>query len=290
MRIVVEVTRPGTLLALVAGAVGFVVWTVSSVTPGEQPVVTASVGGTEVAVQEEILSAEDAVRRRRQEIAVLERNEEILRYQLKELEEVQKRLGNDLDGDLGRELEESREHLLMLLQDKRLAEDQLRTSLMQVWEAEVRGGRVSASLSGPVASLVWPVEPSIGISAHFKDNDYEAHFGIPHYAIDIPVLQNSTIRAPADGTVETVADNGTGYSYLILKHQGVATLYGHVAGFLVEEGQAVRQGEPIALSGGQPGTRGAGSLTTGPHLHFETIVDGERVDPLTILPPHTSVQ
>jgi murein DD-endopeptidase MepM/ murein hydrolase activator NlpD len=64
---------------------------------------------------------------------------------------------------------------------------------------------------------------------------------------------------------------------------GLATLYGHVSGFLVQEGQRVRAGDPIALSGGTPGTKGAGRLTTGAHLHFEVYLDGKKVDPLEYL-------
>jgi murein DD-endopeptidase MepM/ murein hydrolase activator NlpD len=291
MRLVIEVTKPGTLLALLAGGIGFVVWTISNVqSPPMQAELIADVGGNEVPVQEEILSAEDNVRRRRQEIQLMERKEEILRYQLSQLEEAQQRLGGEGNEEISAQLEQSRAYLLALLKDKRAAENQLRSSLQQVWEAEERGGRVSLSLSGPVTALVWPVEPTIGLSAGFHDAGYEQHFGIPHEAIDIPVLQGTVVRAPADGTVDSVADNDMGYSYLILKHQGVATLYGHVSSFLVQEGESVRAGDPIALSGGQPGTRGAGALTTGPHLHFETIINGEHVDPLTILPDDPNVQ
>lgn len=134
-------------------------------------------------------------------------------------------------------------------------------------------------------SLMWPVDPSRGISAYFHDESYKKYFGVPHEAIDIRAYQESPIYAPADGIVYKVRDNGYGYSYLIIAHSdNLLTVYGHVYEFLVEEGDMVLQGQPIAKSGGMPGTLGAGTMTTGPHLHFEVYDNGVHVNPLDYLP------
>ncbi|MBU1953985.1 peptidoglycan DD-metalloendopeptidase family protein [Patescibacteria group bacterium] len=131
---------------------------------------------------------------------------------------------------------------------------------------------------------LWPVSPERGISAYFHDSSYRAFFGIEHYAIDIPTSQKSTVRAPAEGVVYKARDNGFGYSYLILAHKGgYMTVYGHIFEFLVEPGEKVRAGQAIALSGGTPGTKGAGYMTTGAHLHFEVIKGDKHVDPLLYL-------
>lgn len=135
-------------------------------------------------------------------------------------------------------------------------------------------------------TLNWPVSPTRGISAYFHDSAYLAAFGIPHNAIDIPTAQGTPVRAPASGVVYKVKDNGdNSYSYIMLAHKGgLMTLYGHVSKILVNERDVVLPGEVIALSGGTPGTKGSGYLTTGAHLHFEVIKDGKHIDPLLILP------
>jgi murein DD-endopeptidase MepM/ murein hydrolase activator NlpD len=138
--------------------------------------------------------------------------------------------------------------------------------------------------AGDIA-LRWPVSPSRGISAYFRDPSYKAYFGFAHNAIDIRTPQGSVVRAPADGIVYKVRDNGYGYSYLILAHKGgFMTVYGHVSEFKVEEGEKVFSGQIVALSGGTPGSKGAGLMTTGAHLHFEVMKGGKYVDPLDYLP------
>ncbi len=133
--------------------------------------------------------------------------------------------------------------------------------------------------------FVWPVDPSGGITAYYLDPSYEVTFGMKHHAIDIRYAQGKVIRAPALGYVYKVVDNGMGYSYIILAHKNnLTTLYGHVSKILVTEGDTVKEGEVIGLSGGTPGTKGAGVMTTGPHLHFEVFEDGEHVNPLDYLP------
>jgi murein DD-endopeptidase MepM/ murein hydrolase activator NlpD len=131
----------------------------------------------------------------------------------------------------------------------------------------------------------WPVDPSGGITAYFHDDGYSERFGLEHNAVDIRAAENTEIRAPDDGYVFKVHDGGMGYSYIIIAHRNnMMTVYGHVMQILVEEGDIISRDDIIGLTGGSPGTKGAGYLTTGPHLHFEVYKDGQHIDPLVTLP------
>ncbi|MEK7218633.1 MAG: peptidoglycan DD-metalloendopeptidase family protein, partial [Patescibacteria group bacterium] len=132
--------------------------------------------------------------------------------------------------------------------------------------------------------FTWPVFGPI--TAGFQDGAYRKRFGVPHYATDIAQPQGSPVHAAADGVVFLVRDGGAkGYTYVLIAHRdGYATLYGHLSSVVVTAGDDVAQGQAIGLSGGQPGTPGAGLLTTGPHLHFEVIKSGTNINPLSVLP------
>lgn len=178
----------------------------------------------------------------------------------------------------------------MGLLDKEHRNEQIRIAKArkQQLEAEEKGYDLGDDFLAEDASktpLLWPVQPKKGLSAVFHDPTYKSIFGMEHNAIDIPTPQGTEIQAPALGYVYKVSDNGMGYSSLIIAHRNnIMTVYGHVSKFLVKEGDLVHPRDIIALSGGMPGTRGAGVMTTGPHLHFEVFDNGVHVDPLQYLP------
>ncbi len=156
-------------------------------------------------------------------------------------------------------------------------------------------GEVNSELVEPIAEttqelkvypLYWPLQIPIHISATFRDKAYKAAFGRDHDGIDLEAPQGTEVYAPQAGSVKKVASNGFGYSYVILEHENdLFTVFGHVSKILVEVDQVVEQGEVIALTGGAPGTPGAGFFTSGPHLHFEVFKNGKFADPIRFLPP-----
>lgn len=277
MHIEIEIPRPWSLLLCIGGIVGAVAWFNSGFN-------VMAMGGSLSQEAQVIRTQEDKVRDLRLEQEVLSRREMILRAELSVLEDAMERT---YDADTLAQLTDTRARLLQLLSDKRAGEQAILASLRQIWEAQAFTLSLlpvaDASIDHPLP-FRWPVEPALGISASFDDEGYRARFGIPHKAIDIPVTQGSVVVAAADGRVMKATDNGLGFNALVIRHAaGYATLYGHVSAFLVEEGQEVRAGDPVALSGGTPGTKGAGNLTTGAHLHFEVIKDGAQTDPLPLL-------
>lgn len=139
--------------------------------------------------------------------------------------------------------------------------------------------------SAPVGEkkLTWPI-PYRKITAGFQDPDYAHTFGLAHNGMDIACPQGTPIKAPADGTVTKVHDGGKGLSYLVINHtNGLATVYMHLSGFAVSQGAIVVRGQTIGYTGGTPGTRGAGWLTTGPHLHLEVWDNDKARNPLAYL-------
>jgi len=133
--------------------------------------------------------------------------------------------------------------------------------------------------------LIWPVTKNV-ITAYFHDPDYPFRHIFEHPAVDIRAGQGTVLKAAASGYVaRTKPGPKGGYGYIMIIHgDGLSTVYGHVSKIYVSEDDYVVQGQKIGLTGGMPGTPGAGRLTTGPHLHFEVRLNGIPIDPLSYLP------
>jgi len=125
-------------------------------------------------------------------------------------------------------------------------------------------------------TLAWPLEGTItsgfGPRTHPVTGADDFHYGI-----DIDSQEGTTIFAPYKGTVVTAEERGDWGLAVIIDHgRGMRTFYAHCQSILVYVGDRVNTGDAIA-------TVGQSGLCTSPHLHFEVIRSGERVDPLLVL-------
>lgn len=157
-------------------------------------------------------------------------------------------------------------------------ERQVRSKLTEKQRLELLQGADASVLS-------WPT-PSHYITAYFHDPDYPYRHIFEHNAIDIRAAQGTTIRAAASGYVAQARRCTTSscYAYVMIIHNdGISTVYGHLSRLDVAVDQFVGRGDVIGLSGGRPGTVGAGPFVTGPHLHFEVRKNGIPVDPTKYL-------
>lgn len=122
----------------------------------------------------------------------------------------------------------------------------------------------------------WPSNISKNITSRYgyRKNPVTGEENKLHAGVDIGVSEGTDVLAAKDGTVVTAGWNNSYGYYVTINHGGgTATLYAHNSSLLVETGDKVSKGDPIAKSGST-------GNSTGPHIHFEIIVNGETVDPL----------
>lgn len=100
----------------------------------------------------------------------------------------------------------------------------------------------------------------------------------PHAAVDVRLPEGTPVRSIADGTVAFAGEQFFGGRSVVVDHGGgVFSVYYHMKGFTVSEGQRVARGDTI-------GAVGATGRATGPHLHFGVRVPGGRIDPSLLFP------
>ena len=98
-----------------------------------------------------------------------------------------------------------------------------------------------------------------------------------HRGLDIAAPRGTPIEAAAEGTVVFAGrQRGYGNTVIIEHADGRRTRYAHAQELHVQAGETVEAGQEIA-------TVGSTGRATGPHVHFEVIEDGKRVNPLTVL-------
>lgn len=118
----------------------------------------------------------------------------------------------------------------------------------------ISGGRLTSSFGKRTA-------PTAGASTY-------------HKGVDWAIATGTKVVASSGGTVTKAGWASSGGYVVYIKHpDGRETRYKHLSKVLVKVGQTVKQGETIARSGNT-------GVSTGPHLHFELLINGTQVNPL----------
>jgi murein DD-endopeptidase MepM/ murein hydrolase activator NlpD len=145
-------------------------------------------------------------------------------------------------------------------------------------EEEMKTISVSASAQSFLTPVMGTVVSEYGMRTNPVTGIYCLHGGI-----DIAAEKGTDIYAAYDGVVTMAGYSSTYGNYVIIEHSSnIKTLYAHCSKLLVKEGQQVSKGDKIALVGST-------GRSTGPHLHFEVRIGGNRVNPRWILGESTLV-
>lgn len=125
--------------------------------------------------------------------------------------------------------------------------------------------------SGKVSGLGWPLNSNINSYYGYRN-------GRQHTGIDLAGHTGDPFVAAASGKVVSAGWGGGYGNMIVIDHgNGVTTRYAHASKLLVSVGKSVSKGQTIGLVGST-------GNSTGPHLHFEVIINGSTVNPLNNLP------
>ncbi len=129
--------------------------------------------------------------------------------------------------------------------------------------------------TAPATRFVWPLAGNVrrGFTARGRNPNY-------HEGLDIPVPDGTAVRASAAGKVLFAGEEPRQFGKLVVVDHGggVQSAYAFLSRITVKEGDAVRQGERVGLSGHT-------GLARGSELHFEIRRNNRPVDPAGLLPP-----
>jgi murein DD-endopeptidase MepM/ murein hydrolase activator NlpD len=133
-----------------------------------------------------------------------------------------------------------------------------------------------ARLSALMVPSTQPVEAAVGSGFGFRRDPFTNRPAL-HTGLDFEAESGTPVMAAAGGVVIGVGRHPAYGNLLEIDHgNGLVTRYAHCASIKVKPGDIVRRGHVVALSGST-------GRSTGPHLHFEVLVDGVPQDPAKFL-------
>lgn len=176
--------------------------------------------------------------------------------------------------------ENQRQLLAQVEQEKKrvaAALDEMEATARQI-AAKIRAEQAKSnrklSPSG-TKGMLWPLPGYTQISSPFgwrihpllKTNRF-------HDGVDLPAPAGTEVIAPLDGQVISTGYMGGYGNHIVIDHGGgLSTMYAHLSAILVQNGQEVKKGQVI-------GRVGSTGWSTGPHLHFMVLLQGEPTNPM----------
>lgn len=144
-------------------------------------------------------------------------------------------------------------------------------------KVETKNGNTSSkgTMTKGSGSLSWPLSTSGRITSTFGQRESPtAGASTNHKGVDIAVSSGTPIKAADGGTVVTATYSSSAGNYVVISHgNGMSTVYMHCQSLDVSAGDTVSKGETIAKVGST-------GYSTGAHLHFGVLKNGQYVDPL----------
>ena len=202
---------------------------------------------------------------RKDELAEQVAEADALIYQLLQDREAEQALHDALVADENRILRQIREQ-----------EEELRRQEAAAAAAAAAARSQQNAVRG-TGELTWPVPGHRRVSSPFGIRQHPV-FGVmrAHNGIDIPAPHGTNVVASDRGTVITSSYNSSFGNFIVISHGNMNTLYAHLQSRAVRVGDVVQRGQVI-------GRVGSTGISTGPHLHFEVHVNGQRVNPQRFL-------
>lgn len=184
----------------------------------------------------------------------------------------------DVSNDLLKEINSDEASKKRAILQAEAAEEALQAEIRAALQAAANNNQSSGGVIDtgdfrwPLDSVYRNITSVFGYRTHPITGKHKLHTGVD---ISSQGISGASIYAAKGGTVMKAGYN-TGYgNYVLINHgDGYATLYGHASSLLVSAGQTVEKGTVL-------GYVGSTGYSTGAHLHFEIIKDGNYVDPLS---------
>lgn len=149
----------------------------------------------------------------------------------------------------------------------------------RVWQAALpdSSGQSNSAEIGGTSGYTWPGKNHQITSSFGPRKSPCAVCSSNHQGLDLAAVIGTPVFAVADGEVTISGPTGGYGNYICIRHDArITSCVGHNSKLLKKVGQKVKQGDKISLAGST-------GNSTGPHLHFEILLNGVRVDPLPYL-------